>query len=41
MLLDQPQKFVGCDVDSEVLGATEPDLVLTLASQVLSKMCKM
>lgn len=35
MLLNQFKKFSGCDLDSKVLSATEPDLVLTLASQRL------
>lgn len=35
MLLDQHKTFVGCDLDSTVLSAAEPDLVLTVVSQVL------
>lgn len=33
---DQHRKSVGYDVDSEVLRAAEPDVLLTFASQVLN-----
>lgn len=36
LLLDQHTEFVECDVNLEVLSAAKPDLVLTIASQVLN-----
>lgn len=36
MLLDQHRKFVGCDLDSDLLMAAKPDLLLTFALQVLN-----
>lgn len=36
MLFDQTRKSVGCSVNSEVLSTAEPDLLLTIASQVLT-----
>lgn len=37
MLLDQHRKTAGCDLDSEVLSAAKPDLLLTFAPQMLSQ----
>lgn len=36
MLPDQHKKFVGCDVDSELLNAADKDLVVMFLAQVLS-----
>lgn len=35
IVLDQQKPFTACDVSPEGLIAAEPDLVLTLASQIL------
>lgn len=35
-LREQRRKFVGCDVDTRMLSASESNFVLTLTSQALS-----